>query len=44
MKIGILSDTHLANITEDFKETMKRVFEDVDMIIHAGDMTGISCF
>jgi hypothetical protein len=44
MKIGILSDTHLANITEDFKETMKRVFDGVDMIIHAGDITGISVF
>jgi len=44
MKIGILSDTHLTNITEDFKETMKRVFDGVDMIIHAGDMTGISVF
>lgn len=44
MKIGILSDTHLAHITEDFKETMKRVFDGVDMIIHAGDMTGISVF
>jgi uncharacterized protein len=44
MKIGILSDTHLPNITEDFKETVKRVFDGVDMIIHAGDITGISVF
>jgi len=44
MKIGILSDTHLTHITEDFKETTKRVFDGVDMIIHAGDMTGISVF
>ena len=44
MKIGILSDTHLTHITEDFKETMKRVFDGIDMIIHAGDMTGISVF
>ena len=44
MKIGILSDTHLANITEDFKETIKTVFNGVDMIIHAGDMTGIAVF
>ena len=42
MKIGILSDTHLTNITKDFEETIKRVFDDVDMIIHAGDITGIS--
>jgi putative phosphoesterase len=44
MKIGILSDTHLAGITEDFKKTIKRVFDGVDMIIHAGDITGISVF
>jgi uncharacterized protein len=44
MKIGILSDTHLASITEDFKETIKRVFDGVDMIIHAGDITGLSVF
>jgi uncharacterized protein len=44
MKIGVLSDTHLTGITEDFKETIKRVFEGVDMVIHAGDITGISVF
>lgn len=44
MKIGILSDTHLTGITKDFKETIKRVFDGVDMIVHAGDMTGIGVF
>ena len=44
MKIGILSDTHLVNITDDFKETLERTFKDVDVIIHAGDMTGVSIF
>ncbi len=44
MKIGILSDTHLTGITQDFKETIKGVFSDVDMIIHAGDITGMSVF
>jgi hypothetical protein len=44
MKIGILSDTHLANITEVFSTSMKTVFGDVDMIIHAGDMTGIAVY
>lgn len=44
MKIGILSDTHLTSITEDFKEATKTVFNGVDMIIHAGDMTGIAVF
>lgn len=44
MKIGILSDTHLMNITELFTTTMKTVFGDIDMIIHAGDMTGIAVY
>ena len=44
MKIGILSDTHLTQITRDFKETIEKVFDGVDMIIHAGDITGISVF
>jgi uncharacterized protein len=44
MKIGVLSDTHLTGITENFKETIKRAFDGVDMIIHAGDMTGINVF
>ena len=44
MKIGILSDTHLSILQKIFTTTMKTVFEDVDMIIHAGDITGISVF
>jgi len=42
MKIGILSDTHLNRPTEDFKATVGKIFRDVDTIIHAGDMTGLS--
>ncbi len=44
MKIGILSDTHLINITDNFKKTIRTLFHDVDMIIHAGDMTGLPVF
>jgi putative phosphoesterase len=44
MKIGILSDTHLTNITDDFKKTMEKTLKGVDAIIHAGDMTGVSIF
>jgi len=44
MRIGILSDTHLTNITEDFKKTIEKIFKDVDMLIHAGDMTGMGIF
>lgn len=38
-RIGILSDTHLDRVTETFKETVRREFQDVDLIVHAGDMT-----
>lgn len=40
-KIGVLSDTHLSIPTDNFKITIGRVFSDVDLIIHAGDMTGL---
>lgn len=39
-RIGIISDTHLNRPTDDFKSTISKYFADVDMIIHAGDMTG----
>lgn len=41
-KIGVLSDTHLSRPTDDFKATISKVFSGVDLIIHAGDMTGLS--
>lgn len=44
MKIGILSDTHLVNINDDFVRKTRSVFDGVDMIIHAGDMTGTGVF
>ena len=40
-KIGVISDTHMSRPTDDFKVTIAKVFSDVDMIIHAGDMTGL---
>jgi hypothetical protein len=40
-KIGVLSDTHLSRPTDDFKSTLGKYFADVDIIIHAGDMTGL---
>lgn len=42
IKVGILSDTHLHNITEEFKANAQRAFADCDVIIHAGDLTEIS--
>jgi putative phosphoesterase len=41
IKVGVLSDTHLNRPTDDFKVTIGKIFSDVDMIIHAGDMTGV---
>lgn len=39
MKIGIISDTHMSKHFSKFKEFLLRNFNDVDMIIHAGDYT-----
>ncbi len=44
LRIGVLSDTHLIKITEDFKIMMKKVFGSVHMLIHAGDMTGLEVY
>ena len=37
-KIGVLSDSHLSRVTEEFRALMQTAFRDVDLIIHAGDM------
>jgi uncharacterized protein len=37
-RIGVLSDTHLTTVTEEFKSIMNRLFRDVELIIHAGDI------
>jgi len=39
IRLGVLSDTHLASVNNDFKRIVKSAFRDVDMILHAGDMT-----
>jgi putative phosphoesterase len=44
VKVGILSDTHLDRLTDNFKSVVETVFSDADMIIHAGDMTGIEVY
>jgi len=41
IRLGVLSDTHLASVNNDFKRIVKSAFRDVDMIIHAGDMTSV---
>ena len=39
LKIGVISDTHLDKVSDEFKNIIKMVFHDIDMIIHSGDMT-----
>jgi uncharacterized protein len=43
-KLGILSDTHLDKITDHFKSVIRETFADVDMIVHAGDMTCLEVY
>lgn len=38
MKIGVLSDTHLQQITREFVDIYNTHLSDADMIIHAGDI------
>jgi putative phosphoesterase len=40
--IGVLSDTHLLEPDKRFRENARRCFADADMILHAGDLTGLS--
>jgi len=39
MKIGVISDTHLSKPTSELAELTHTVFADVNMILHAGDLT-----
>jgi putative phosphoesterase len=38
MKIGVLSDTHLKGFPEQLGESITYHFQDVDMVLHAGDV------
>lgn len=40
--IGILSDTHLASPTEQFRQYCAQAFADCEIIIHAGDLTDLA--
>lgn len=42
IKIGILSDTHLSQVTPLFKKQVTHCFAGMDMILHAGDLTELS--
>ncbi|MEI7884347.1 MAG: metallophosphoesterase family protein [Clostridia bacterium] len=38
MKIGVISDTHLPNRARKLPKSVWNAFQDVDLIIHAGDV------
>lgn len=38
MKIGVLSDTHLHEVTQEFRKIYDTYFSDKDLILHAGDL------
>ena len=40
MKIGILSDTHLTEVTPRFENVLHKHLNGVDMLFHAGDIVG----
>lgn len=44
MKIGVLSDTHLEDVTPEFEAILKRFLSDCDALIHVGDFTHIRIY
>ena len=42
MKIGVLSDSHIPRRAKALSKIILDVFEDVDHIVHAGDITDIA--
>lgn len=38
MKIGVMSDTHLSDVTDELKAIVEERFRNTDMILHAGDV------
>jgi len=41
IKIGIISDTHRHRPEPEFCDQIKRIFQDMDLVLHAGDLTSI---
>ncbi len=38
MKIGVISDTHLRRVSEEFSQLIEKHFKEVDLVLHAGDL------
>ncbi|MBW1679954.1 MAG: metallophosphoesterase family protein [Deltaproteobacteria bacterium] len=41
MRIAVLSDTHLREVTKGFRALYRRYLERADLVVHAGDWTGL---
>jgi len=41
VKIGVISDTHISDSSKKIPEDIANIFFNVDLIIHAGDLTNI---
>ncbi|RBQ23074.1 Phosphodiesterase [Candidatus Methanobinarius endosymbioticus] len=41
MIIGVISDTHIPDRTEQIPPTVLEIFKNVDLIMHAGDLTSM---
>lgn len=41
MKIGVLSDTHLKRVTDEFEALYRKHLSDKDLIVHAGDVVSL---
>ena len=41
MKIGVISDTHLKESNHFLEKVIEAYFKDVDLILHAGDLTSM---
>jgi uncharacterized protein len=39
MKVGVISDTHLRQASHELEELVAGPFKDVEMVLHAGDIT-----
>lgn len=42
MKVGVISDTHLRGYDEKLRRILEHPFHDVDLILHAGDLTDLA--
>jgi len=42
MKVGIIADTHLRQASPEVEELMAGPFKDVQMVLHAGDITDLA--